>query len=86
MLPRYTAKELKELLKNVPDDALICCQSDEEGNSTMVTMGVFLEHVGKKTTEKTHGKLYQFTEGDNVMGVDLQTDKDKTLVIIRPMY
>ena len=47
---RFTVGQLKAMLKkyNVPDNALVCCQSDEEGNREMVCCDMFIDQVGTK--------------------------------------
>ena len=79
-MKQVTAKALKVLLNQVPDDAIICCQSDSEGNETSVCLGVFIEKVGQERQIED----YKYVEGDNIIGVDLKQDKGKTLIIFQP--
>lgn len=80
MYKRMTIKDLKEKIKNLPDNAILCCQSDSEGNETSVCLDIFVEQVGRQTEYQG----YKFTEGDNIVGVDLQQDKDNIVVIFQP--
>lgn len=77
---RLTLKELKQKIEMLPDDTIICCQSDSEGNETATCLGIFIEKVGKKTTYEG----YNFTEGDNIIGVDMEQDKGKYVLIFQP--
>ena len=79
-MKQVTVKALKVLLDQVPDDTIICCQSDSEGNETSVCLGVFVETVGKEHQIDS----YKYVEGDNIIGVDLERDKGKTLIIFQP--
>lgn len=79
-MKQVTVKALKVLLDQVPDDTIICCQSDSEGNETSVCLGVFVETVGKEHQIDN----YKYVEGDNIIGVDLEQDKGKTLIIFQP--
>ncbi len=87
-ISRLTAKDLRELLSNsdIPDDAIICCQSDEEGNRTMVCMDVWAEKVGERIAIRDGYGTTEFVAGDDVIGLDLEKDKDKVFITLRPMY
>ena len=81
---RITAGHLKTLLSQVPDDTIICLYSDAEGNQKSTALDVFTEIVGEVYKEEISGHKYEFTGGDDVYGVDLETDKGKTLLYIQP--
>ena len=80
---RLTVGKLKEMLKGCPDRAVVCCQSDEEGNRTMVCCDCWQETVGKK---QTYNSQFTYTEGEDVIGLDLEEDKNLPFVVIRPLY
>ena len=84
---RLTVKKLKEILKayKVPDDALITCQSDEEGNRDTVCCDVFVDKVGLEHKMKYGDKEYIFVGGEDVIGFE-QEDKGKIFITFRPMY
>lgn len=85
---RLTVKKLKEYLKayNVPDDALITCQSDVEGNSESVCMEVFIDRVGREEeVPYGDGNSYHYVAGKEVLGID-EKDKGRIFVTFRPMY
>lgn len=86
MLERLTVKQLKTILKEVPDDAIVCCQSDEEGNRTMVCYDASYQTVGEKIILEDDGEQYDFIGGDEIEGIDLEKDKGKTCLIIHPLY
>ena len=84
MIERLTVGKLKELLKQykVPDDAIVCCQSDEEGNREMVCCDMFIDRVGRK--ERLPDITY--TCGVDVLGIDIERDFNRTYITFRPMY
>lgn len=82
MIERLTVGQMKRALKNVPDDAIISCWSDEEGNRDTVCMSVGVYKVGRK--RQIQG--YKYIEGEETIGIDLEADKGKTLVTFQPMY
>ncbi len=83
-MKRITVGELKRTLSNLPDDTIVCCYSDSEGNSKSTALDVFTEVVGEKMPFKYGDKVYEFTGGEDVEGIDLTTDKGKTLLYIQP--
>lgn len=88
MIERLTVGKLKQILQayKVPDDAIVCCQSDEEGNREMVCMDVFVDRVGRKESYCCGGKWYEYMQGSETLGLDLEKDKDKLFITFRPMY
>ena len=66
---RLTVGELKAILKahNVPDNALITCQSDEEGNRDTVCDEIYIDRIGRKESECVNGKWYDYTAGEDVI-------------------
>lgn len=81
---KLTVGVLKELLKryNVPDDALITCQSDEEGNRETVVDNIYIDQIGRVDTSI---KDFTYVAGEDVIGFDPE-DKGKTFVTFHPMY
>lgn len=81
---KLTVGVLKELLKRykVPDDALITCQSDEEGNREMVVDNIYIDRIGRVDTSI---KDFTYTVGEDVIGFD-EEDKGKIFVTFHPMY
>lgn len=81
---KLTVGVLKELLKryNVPDDALITCQSDEEGNRETVCDNIYIDRIGRVDTSI---KDFTYTAGADVIGFDKE-DKGKIFVTFHPMY
>ena len=79
-MTRMTVKDLKEKLQRIPDDAIVCCQSDSEGNETSTVLDMFVEKVGLKVDYQG----YKFTQGDGIIGVDLDKDKNRYIVIFQP--
>ena len=82
---RLTVGELKKRIKNCPDNAIVYCQSDEEGNRTMVCFDCWQEEVGKVENLTIQGKTMQFTQGEDVIGFD-EEDKGLPYIVIRPLY
>lgn len=86
MIERLTVGKLKQLLKqyHVPDNAIVCCQSDEEGNREMVCCDMFIDKVGRK--EQFPDSTYVFVGGADVLGIDMEQDFNRTYITFRPMY
>lgn len=84
---RLTVGELKKILDKykVPDDALITCQSDEEGNRDTVCMDVFVDVVGRRESTKLDGKWYDYTAGEDVIGFE-DDDNGRVFITFRPMF
>lgn len=81
-----TVKELKQIIKNLPDDAILCCQSDAEGNEQSVCLDVFVDKVGLKHNYAMddNGKVLSYLGGEDITGIDMQKDDGKILVIFQP--
>lgn len=81
---KLTIGRLKELLEKykVPDNALITCQSDEEGNRETVCDNIYIDRIGRVDTSI---KDFTYTVGADVIGFD-EEDKGKTFVTFHPMY
>ena len=86
MLKRLTVKELSDILDRLPDDAIVCCQSDEEGNRTMVCYAASVQTVAKEYHGEYRGEKYTWVGGEDIEGISLDGDKGKKCVIIHPMY
>ena len=86
MIQRLTVGELKKRIEKLPDNAIVCCQSDEEGNRTMVCDDVYVNKVGY--VEKFHydGKKFELVGGEDVEGIDMEKDKNIFYIIIHPLY
>ena len=82
---RLTVGQLKKKLKKCPDNAVVCCQSDEEGNRTMVCCDCYQETVGKQIDIKIDGETVSYFQGEDVVGFD-EDDKGLPFIIIRPLY
>jgi hypothetical protein len=78
-----TVKDLKEIVNTMPEDTIVCCQSDSEGNSTSACMGIFVETVGREHIIEEHN--FTYIGGSDVVGIDLEKDKGKHLVIFQPI-
>lgn len=90
MIERLTVGELKKVLKRykVPDDAIITCWSDEEGNNDSVCCSVFPNKIGHREFvgyDSQQRPMY-YTIGDEIMGIDMEKDKGKTILTFRPLY
>lgn len=85
---RLTVGELKKILERykVPDDALITCQSDEEGNRDTVCDACWVDLVGRRESEKVDGKWYDYVAGEDVIGFDNDKDKGRVFITLHPMY
>lgn len=84
---RMTVGQLKKILKDhkVPDDALITCLSDEEGNSESVVCQMYVDVVGKKHTDEQISE-FSWVAGSDTQGIDLEKDKDRVFITFRPLY
>lgn len=83
-MSRITLKDLKQMIKGLPDDTILICQSDSEGNESSVCLDVFVDVVGKEYTMNMDNKEYKFYGGEDYQGIDLEKDKGKTLLIFQP--
>lgn len=87
---RLTVGQLKKILKqyNVPDDALVCCYSDEEGNEEKTCCDVFVSRVGHKQVIKmaNTSDSFEFVHGADVQGIDMSKDDGRMFITIRPLY
>lgn len=84
MIHRLTVADFKKFIKenHIPDDALITIMSDEEGNSESVTCELYCDVVGR-TEQMVFGP---YTSGADIQGIDLENDKNRIYVTIRPLY
>lgn len=55
---RVTLGEFRKATKGLPDNALLCCQSDSEGNSTSTCLNFFIDQVGRHESIKVKDKVY----------------------------
>lgn len=78
-MKRVTVKDLKEILKEFPDDAIICMYSDSEGNEMSTMLDYYKEVVGQK-----YSSGCTFIGGQDVHGIDIEEDKGKTIIFLQP--
>ena len=82
---QMTLKELKQIIKNLPDDAILCCQSDVEGNEQSVCLDVFVDKAGlKHNYDMKDGNVLSYLGGEDITGIDMQKDNGKILIIFQP--
>ena len=81
---RITVGELKRILREIPDDAIVCLYSDSEGNQMSTALDTFVETVGREYEYEIKDKKYTFIGGSETYGIDLETDKGKTLLYLQP--
>ena len=82
---RITVKDMKTILKSLPDDAIVCMYSDSEGNSQSTALDFYVDEVGK--VHKVPGNLdkeYKFIGGEDIFGIDQEKDKGKLILILVP--
>lgn len=83
-MKRITLGEFKRITRGLPDDAIICCQSDSEGNEKSTCLDVFIEEVGRPQQITGYGDDYNYVEGDDIYNIDLKKDKGKTIITLQP--
>ena len=78
-----TVGDLKKILNeyNVPDNAIIVCQSDSEGNEMSTCLDVFIDKIGR--TEDI-APNYTYTVGEEIQGLDPKENINKTIIILQP--
>lgn len=84
MYQRITLGEFKRIVRGLPDDTIICLQSDSEGNAQSTCLNVFTGQVGNVTNMDYDGNTYSFVDGEDIVGIDLEKDKDRCLIILQP--
>ena len=83
-MKRITLGDFKRITRGLPDDAIICCQSDSEGNEKSTCLDVFVEKVGRPQQITGYGDDYNYVEGDDIYNIDLVADKDKIIITLQP--
>lgn len=83
-MKRITLKDFRNITRGLPEDSIICCQSDSEGNEISTCLNVFTGQVGKDVSMTYCGETYHFTDGEDVIGIDLDKDKDKVIITLQP--
>ena len=83
-MKRITLGEFKEITRGLPDNAIICCQSDSEGNEKSTCLDVFIEQVGKPQQVTGYGNDFNYVEGDDIYNIDLVADKDRVIITLQP--
>lgn len=81
-IKKYTVKQLINILKTMPQDALVFSSSDEEGNEISPFGSIGKGKIGKKI-EYAPGKY--FIEGDDYRCIDMSEDDGKEYVILYPV-
>lgn len=81
---RVTLGEFRKAIQGLPDNAILCCQSDSEGNATSTCLNFFIDQVGRHESIKVQDKVYEFTTGDDIDGIDMVTDHERTIIIFQP--
>ena len=81
---RITLGEFRKATRGLPDNALLCCQSDSEGNATSTCLNFFIDQVGRKVSMTYNDKVYEFTTGDDIDGIDMDKDRERTIIIFQP--
>lgn len=78
---RITLKDFKKATAGMPDDAILCMYSDSEGNTQSTCLGVYTDYVGRveKITDD-----YSYTTGADIYGIDLESDKNRPIIILQP--
>ena len=83
-MKRITLGDFKRITRGLPDDAIICCQSDSEGNEKSTCLDVFIEQVCRTQKITGYGKDFNYVEGDDIYNIDLVADKDKIIITLQP--
>ena len=83
-MKRITVGELKRILREIPDDAIVCLYSDSEGNQMSTALDTFTEIVGRETEYEIKGKKYTFIGGSETYGIDVEKDKGKVVLYLQP--
>lgn len=84
-IKRVTVGELKKVLSKLPDETLISLQSDSEGNQESTLLDWFVVKIGDEHTFNTvNGQSYTYKDGDETMGVNMEKDKGKYLLVLTP--
>lgn len=79
-----TVKDLKEKIKKLPDNTILCCQSDSEGNSQSTCLDIFVDLVGYEHKFTSDGKEYVFIGGEDIIGIDQKEHKGRYLLVFQP--
>ena len=83
-MKRITLGDFKRITRGLPDDAILCCMSDSEGNEKSTCLDVFVEKVGRPQQITGYGDDYNYVEGDDTYNIDLVADKDKIIITLQP--
>lgn len=82
---RITVKDLKNALKTLPDDALVCMYSDSEGNNQSTALEYYTDVVGKVHKVATNlDKEFTFIGGEEIFGINQKADKGRKILILVP--
>lgn len=82
---RITVKDMKTILKKLPDDTIVCMYSDSEGNNTSTALDFYVDEVGKvHTVQDNLDKEFKFIGGEDIFGIDQEKDKGKPILILVP--
>lgn len=78
---RVTLDDFRKMTSKMPGDSILCMYSDSEGNSQSTCLGVYTDYVGRveKITDS-----YTYTTGAEIYGIDLESDKNRPIIILQP--
>ena len=77
-----TVKELKKLLSELPNNALVMIASDEEMNTVSQLVDTDTGRIG--TTQCFEDPEDNYIEGEDFLGIDLKKDKGKEYIVLIP--
>lgn len=81
---RITLKQFRKMTADLPDDAIICMQSDSEGNTLSTCLDLYTEKVGHKYVNDPSVDYDYYIGAEDVYGIDRNKDKGKTAIILTP--
>lgn len=81
-----TVKELKEIIKDLPDDAIVLGSSDEEGNTISPIFDYHIGVIGKRIIQRdTNGAfITEYDDGDDFLKVP-SSEKGKQYIVLYPI-
>lgn len=79
-----TVKDLKNILKDVHDDAIVMVSSDEEGNTISPMFQFDTGVIGTEYSCTIEGTKIVVHSGEDFCDIDYEKNKGKQFVIIYP--
>lgn len=79
-----TAKDLKNILKDVRDDAIVMVSSDSEGNTVSPMFQFDTGVIGTEYSWTVDGMKVVVHSGEDFCDIDYEKNKGKQFVIIYP--